>query len=481
MIEGSLKIGDEDYAIELLSKVHAGDPRRPVKELVENSADAGARSIVVVVNKRATDPYIMCRDDGNGMRRDALHKLPQNIANSIKRKMKEGTRGVHAIGLLGFKTIGDKLRIVTRAKGSADTNALEFDGLKRYKEIPVERPLDEQGTEVYIYGIDREKGLLNAQRLVEYLSEEFESDLLEGKFKLEVHQDGRKIPVTRERMATGTAIIEERKISTPFGDLVVRIYYGGKGGVALTRRGSTVVNTISSLPDLENDLWKSGKISGSISFDSLNVSADKKSPIRDDGFKALLGKIRELEPEIEKWVKEMEETESQKSKERLYRYLASRIDEVLKQLNFDRVRGLMEAGKKEAREVEAQEGKGAGFSRESGSSHKRVGKPPVSSGDRKRSVKSMYGINFQEEAFLEHPKQRSRFDAKFGTVYINKVHPDFARKVQKSKNEFEVLDYYYKLTVKEVVLHQFDGAPPSDVLERALDLQLAMEKSPPTL
>src|SRR6266699_3911776 len=181
MIEGSLKIGDEEYAIDLLSKVHAGDPRRPVKELVENSADAGARSIIVVVNKRASDPYIMCRDDGFGMRRDVLQKLPQNIANSIKRKMKEGTRGVHAIGLLGFKTIGEKLRIVTRAKGSADTNALEFDGLKRYKEIPVERPLDDQGTEVYIYGIDREKRLLNAERLVEYLSEEFESDLLESK------------------------------------------------------------------------------------------------------------------------------------------------------------------------------------------------------------------------------------------------------------------------------------------------------------
>src|SRR5438094_2565166 len=95
MIEGSLKIGDEEYAIDLLSKVHAGDPRRPVKELVENSADAGAKAIVVIVNKRASDPYIMCRDDGTGMRRDALHKLPQNIANSMKRKMKEGTRGVH--------------------------------------------------------------------------------------------------------------------------------------------------------------------------------------------------------------------------------------------------------------------------------------------------------------------------------------------------------------------------------------------------
>ncbi len=476
MIEGSLKIGDEAYAIDLLSKVHSGHPARPVKELVENSADAGAKSIIVVVNKRASDPYIMCRDDGAGIRREALQKLPQNIANSIKRQMKEGTRGVHAIGLLGFKTIGEKLRIISRAKGSADTNALEFEGLKRYREIPVERPLDEAGTEVYIYGIDREKKLLNADRLAEYLSEEFEGDLLEGKFKLEVHQDARKIQVTRERISMGTPIIDARKISTPLGDIIIRIHYGGKGGVALTRRGSTVVNNIANLPDIESDIWRSGKISGSISFDSLNVSADKKSPVRDEHFTTLLAKVKEIEPEIEKWLKEMDETESKKSKERLYRYLASR-----KQLNFDRVKGLMEAGKKAEQMVEAQEAAGAGFSTDSGLSHKRVGKPPFSSGHKKRSVRSMYGISFLEEPDLEHPKRRSHFDSKFGTMYINKLHPDFVKKVQKSKNEFEMLDYYYKCTVKEVVLHQFEGAPPSDVLERLLDLQLALEKAPPSL
>jgi virulence-associated protein VapD len=54
---------------------------------------------------------------------------------------------------------------------------------------------------------------------------------------------------------------------------------------------------------------------------------------------------------------------------------------------------------------------------------------------------------------------RSRFDPKFGTVYINKVHPDYSRKVLKAKTELEQLDYYYKLAIKEIVLHQYDGAP----------------------
>jgi len=47
---------------------------------------------------------------------------------------------------------------------------------------------------------------------------------------------------------------------------------------------------------------------------------------------------------------------------------------------------------------------------------------------------------------------RSRFDPKFGTVYINKVHPDYSRKVLKAKTELEQLDYYYKLAIKEIVL-----------------------------
>jgi hypothetical protein len=482
MREGKLKIGDEAYALELLANVHGTDPRRPVRELVENGADSDASSILVVINKRATEPYIMCRDNGKGMTLKLLLDLPENICNSIKRRERMKTGGVHGIGLLSYNTIGNRLRIISRARGSADTSAIEFTGLnKPWHQIEVERPLEEPGTEVYIYGIEKDKKLLDAERLAEYLAEEFEEDLIEGKFKLGIQQDGRKIPVTRERIIAGTPIVPGKKIPTEWGDINVAINYGGRGGVALTRRGITITNNIASLPDIESDVWKSGKIGGSIKFDSINVSTDKKNPIRDERFNALIAAIKALEPEIAEAIKKLEQDEIEKSRERLLKYLASRLDEVLKGLHFDRIKALMEARKKAELEAEVSSTEGTAFGGEGGSSKEKEGKTPVSKGTRKRSLKSVYGINWEEVSDLEHPKSRSRFDAKFGTVYINRVHPDFTRKVLNAKNDFEKLDYYYKLTIKEIVLHQYDGAPPSDVLEKLLDLQLAMEKSPPSL
>src|SRR5208282_6537962 len=130
MREGKLKIGDEAYALELLANVHGADPRRPVRELVENGADWDATAITVIVNKRATEPYVMCRDNGRGMTLKTLLDLPENICNSIKRRMQMKTGGVHGIGLLGYNTIGNRLKIISRAHGSADTNAIELIGLK---------------------------------------------------------------------------------------------------------------------------------------------------------------------------------------------------------------------------------------------------------------------------------------------------------------------------------------------------------------
>lgn len=481
MIEGKLRIADEDYALELLSNVHREDPRRPIRELVENSVDAESTSMSVVVNKRASDPYIMCRDNGEGISLKVLIEVPQRICDSIKRRMKMKTGGVHGIGLLSFYTIGNRLRIISRSKSSADSNALEIEGLKKYRQISVERPLEQSGTEVYIYGIEKERKLLNAERLAEYLADEFEDGLLEGKFKLEIQQDSRRIPVTRERLMVGTPIIIDRRISTEWGDIIASIYYGGKGGVALTRRGITIVNNLAGLPDLEGEVWRSGKVSGAIRFDSINVSTDKKNPIRDDVFKGLVARVQELEPEITDWIRKLEESEKEKSKERLYKYLASRLDEVLRELNFDRIKALMEAGKKAGREMEAEIGKGVAFTGGENKAEKKVGRPPTSKGDVKRLLRSAYGINWMEESDLEHPKSRSRFDHKFGTIYVNKAHPDFVKKVLNAKNDFEELDYYYKITAKELVLHQFDGAPAPDVVEKLLDIQFAMEKSPPAL
>jgi hypothetical protein len=482
MRKGRLKIGDMDYALQLLSSVHGEDARRPVKELVENAADSEASQVLVVVNKKAQDPYIMCKDNGEGISRRALMELPENVCNSIKRRMQKKTGGVHGIGLLSFMQIGDRLRIISRSRTSADTNALELHGLKEWREMLIERPLEEAGTEVYIYGIDKSKKLLDAERLVDYLGDAFANHLIEGKFKLEIQQDGKKIPVTHERLMSGTPIID-RTIATPNGDIVAKIFYGGKGGVTLSRRGITVERNIASLPEIESEVWKSGKINGSIGFDAMNVSTDKRNPVRDDLFRILMENIRKLEPEILESLKNIEEKEREESSERLYRYLASRFDEVLKTLHLDRIKTLMETRRRAEQEALGELGQGSVFGSEGKHSERRSGKPPLSRGDHKKRARTGYGINWQEESDLENPKSRSRFDSTLGVIYINKVHPDYMKRYVKAKNDLEKLDYIYKLGLKEIVLHHYDDARPlgRELFETLIDLQFAMEKNPPVV
>lgn len=165
----------------------------------------------------------------------------------------------------------------------------------------------------------------------------------------------------------------------------------------------------------------------------------------------------------------------------MLKYLASRLDEALKDLRFDRIRALVEATKKADLEAPAGTTTGAVFGGEGDSMKRSTGKPPVTSGPRKKSLKSAYGINWEEVFDNEHPKSRSRFDPKFGTIYVNKLHPDWTRRVVKAKSDFGVIDYCYKLAVKEIVLHQYDGASTPEVLEKLIDLQLAMEKNSPSL
>jgi len=194
MREELIEIDDEPQAMKLIADVLGTDPRRPIRELVENGADCEATIITVVVNKRNSDSYIMCQDNGRGMTTDFLQRLPEIIKVSIKRRM-EGTSH-RGIGLLGYNLIGNRLKIVSRARGSVETRAIELIGLKRYRQIDLEEAFDAAGTEIFIFGIDKNQQLLDAEHLAQYLAVEFEQDLLQSKFKLEVRQDSKRIPVS---------------------------------------------------------------------------------------------------------------------------------------------------------------------------------------------------------------------------------------------------------------------------------------------
>ena len=87
----------------LASQVAAGEvverPASVVKELVENSIDAGATNIEILV-QRGGISLIRVTDDGCGMNRDdALMSLERNATSKIRTK--EELAAIHTLGFRG--------------------------------------------------------------------------------------------------------------------------------------------------------------------------------------------------------------------------------------------------------------------------------------------------------------------------------------------------------------------------------------------
>jgi hypothetical protein len=68
---------------------------------------------------------------------------------------------------------------------------------------------------------------------------------------------------------------------------------------------------------------------------------------------------------------------------------------------------------------------------------------------------------------------RSRFDAKRNLIVINNGHRDF---VYASRNKSLKLRYLVRLYAKELVMHNFAGLPPEQLLERMVELSLRTEE-----
>ncbi len=93
-------------------------PSSAIKEMLENSADAGSKNITVEIKNGGTT-YIRITDDGKGMTRD---DVPKAILRHATSKIKDG-RDLEAIGTYGFRGEAlaaicavSKVRILTRCK-----------------------------------------------------------------------------------------------------------------------------------------------------------------------------------------------------------------------------------------------------------------------------------------------------------------------------------------------------------------------------
>jgi len=158
---GNLRIGDHWNAITIIA-LSQSNPLKAVAELVENSIDARAKTIVITRGKDKGQHYLRVKDDGEGVRRNAdgapdFHYVATHVCDSIKRQLKtQGARGLQGefgIGLLSFWTLGEELMLTSAGHDGRAWQMHLSKGDPSYRITHRPALFPEPGTEVLIRGI----------------------------------------------------------------------------------------------------------------------------------------------------------------------------------------------------------------------------------------------------------------------------------------------------------------------------------------
>src|SRR6202167_3234074 len=89
---GKLRIGDDWNAIRIIA-LSQSNPLKAIAELVENSIDAHAKTIVITRGREHGGHYLKVKDDGDGLPLDSNGRpdfkyVATHICDSIKRRLK---------------------------------------------------------------------------------------------------------------------------------------------------------------------------------------------------------------------------------------------------------------------------------------------------------------------------------------------------------------------------------------------------------
>ncbi|HEY6941399.1 DNA mismatch repair endonuclease MutL [Dokdonella sp.] len=156
---------------ELVNQIAAGEvierPASVVKELVENSLDAGARRIEIDVEQGGTR-LLRVRDDGSGIDAD---DLPLAIASHATSKI-ASFDDLERVGTLGFRGEAlpsiasvSRFSLTSRARGADAAWRIEVDGGRARAPVPAQHPA---GTNIEVrdlfYNLPARRKFLRAER-----------------------------------------------------------------------------------------------------------------------------------------------------------------------------------------------------------------------------------------------------------------------------------------------------------------------------
>ena len=292
---GKLRIGDDWNAIRIIA-LSQSNPLKAIAELVENSIDAHAKTVVITRGREHGGYYLKVKDDGDGVPLDPgglpdFKYVATHICDSIKRRLKTngdggGIQGEFGIGLLSFWTVGDVLSMTSKG---ADQRAYQMTmrrGDPRYA-VNVRRTLfAEPGTELKISPLLEGIRSLSGEKVQWYLASELRDRIRDTQVRITVIDKlARKQYQVEPRKFEGRLLHQLPAVRSPFGEAYAELYLTEPDEdcrVALTRGGTRVIEDLATLPGLERPPWNSRYLQGLIDVPYLNLTPGTRSGIVHD-------------------------------------------------------------------------------------------------------------------------------------------------------------------------------------------------------
>jgi hypothetical protein len=303
---GKLRIGDDWNAITVIA-LSQQSPLKAVAELVENSIDAHAASIVIMRGREKGLHYLRITDDGDGIPRDEtglpdFQYVATHICDSIKQRLRreerEEVQGEFGIGLLSFWTLGEGM-VMTSAGADGRTYEMRMGkGDPRYTIAERKRLFPEKGTEVIVHPLLPGIRNLSGEKIQWYLASELRDRIKHTGVTIQViDRQARTRHTVVPREFSGRLLHRLPSVQSEFGEVYLEIYLDdGKSDnhVGLYRHGTRVVDDIALLDSFQHTPWTAGCLQGIIDAPFLNLTPGTRTGIlRDERFEGL---YRALEP-----------------------------------------------------------------------------------------------------------------------------------------------------------------------------------------
>ena len=339
---GNLRIGDHWNAITIIA-LSQSNPLKAVAELVENSIDARAKTIVITRGREKGQHYLRVKDDGEGVRKNAdgepdFHYVATHICDSIKRRLKAqgagGLQGEFGIGLLSFWTLGEELLLTCSGNDGRAYQMHLRKGDPSYRITHRPTLFSEPGTDVFIKGILPGIKNFSGEKIQWYLAAELRDRIRHSGASVRVvDRTARAEYKVEPRQFEGRLLHELDGALPPQSEVYAELYLGAHAAanyVSLYRSGTRVLDNLAELGAFARVPWTSGYVQGIVDAPYLNLTPGTRlGVIHDAALVRLADELAPLESRLAKIIEDQQRAEEERTSRDVLRSVQGALKEAL--------------------------------------------------------------------------------------------------------------------------------------------------------